>query len=236
LKVPIVVLASGRGSNFQAILKAIELGILEAEVRALIVDRKDAGAIQIAEAAQIPVEIVEPPRSSSGAAKSFAKNFDGMGDSERLEMRKRHDEAILRASSSYFPKFLVLAGYKRVIGTRLIEAFRSERGYSRIINIHPSLLPAFPGLGSYKSAFQYGVKATGVTVHLVEAEVDQGPVCAQQAFEIGDCKNAEDVEKRGLAVEHKLYSETLGWVLPERFEIESRGTNEKDRRTCVFPS
>jgi phosphoribosylglycinamide formyltransferase-1 len=105
----------------------------------------------------------------------------------------------------------------------LIEAFRSERGYSRIINIHPSLLPAFTGVSSYRQAFEFGVKTTGVTVHLVEAAVDSGPICAQEVFDIGDCKSVDEVERRGLAIEHRLFPETLKWVLPEAFSVEKRG-------------
>ena len=109
-----------------------------------------------------------------------------------------------------------------------------------MVNIHPSLLPAFPGLNSYAQAYRYGAKVAGVTVHLVEAEVDSGPICAQEAFSIDDCQSEEEVEKRGLAVEHQLFPQVLSWVLPEKFIIERRpllGSSEKaNGRLCVCPN
>src|SRR6185437_4066764 len=126
-------------------------------------------------------------------------------------------QAVLDALSPFAPHFLVMAGYMKVVSSKLIEAFRSERGYSRITNIHPSLLPAFPGVRSYEQAFRYGAHWTGVTVHLVEEAVDTGPICAQEAFGIAKCQSAEEVERLGLEIEHRLYPSTLQWVLMESF-------------------
>jgi phosphoribosylglycinamide formyltransferase-1 len=105
----------------------------------------------------------------------------------------------------------------RILTPYLIDAFRCDKGYSRMVNIHPSLLPAFPGTHAYAQAFRYGVKITGVTVHLVEPVVDSGPICAQEAFSIEDCQSEDEVEMRGLAVEHRLYPKALNWILAERF-------------------
>ncbi len=211
MKTPIAVLASGRGSNFEAILRAIQGEQLDADIRVLVTDNPQAKAIQIAQWAGIPVEIVEPPKSLNPE------------DAQALSARRlQHDEAILRALSRHLPKFLVMAGYMRVVTPRLIEAFRSDRGYSRIVNIHPSLLPAFPGVESYAQAFHHGVKITGSTVHLVEEQVDSGPICAQTAFDISACRTQAEVETRGLAIEHRLFPETLSWVLPEAFDVETR--------------
>ena len=211
MKTPIAVLASGRGSNFEAILRAIQGEQLDADIRVLVTDNPQAKAIQIAQWAGIPVEIVEPPKSLTPE------------DVQALSSRRlQHDEAILRALSRHLPKFLVMAGYMRVVTPRLIEAFRSDRGYSRIVNIHPSLLPAFPGVESYAQAFHHGVKITGSTVHLVEEQVDSGPICAQTAFDISACRTQAEVETRGLAIEHRLFPETLSWVLPEAFDVETR--------------
>lgn len=207
MKTPIVILASGRGSNFRAIVEACRAGRLDAEIRALITDQPQAGAIAIAREAGIAVEVVAWPSREA---------HPGLGVEER---RMLHDRVLLEVVRRLDPRFIVLAGYRRVMTRPLIEAFRSERGYSRIINIHPSLLPAFPGLDSYGQAFRHGVKVTGVSIHLVEEVVDSGPICAQEAFSIADCREVFDVEKRGLEIEHRLYPETLSWVLPERFEV-----------------
>lgn len=200
--VEIVVFASGRGSNFDSITSAIEGGKLPAKITALVCDVPGAPVIEKARSKNIRVLQYSYPGN-----------------------RKEHDHDILLGLHGLprFPRFAVLAGYKRIFSPKMIEAFRSgSAGYSRIVNIHPSLLPAFPGLGSYRKAFEYGCKTTGVTVHLVDEEVDHGPICAQKSFSIENCKTHEEVEQRGLEIEHSLYPETLAWVLPEKFEIQGR--------------
>lgn len=218
--IPIAVLASGRGSNFQAILRTIQKGKLQAEVAVLVTDQPSAGALKIAQEAGIPTVVVPAVEASP--------TISG------LEARRReHDARVIEAMKPYAPRFLVMAGYMRIVTPVLLEPFRSERGYTRIVNVHPSLLPAFPGVSSYAQAFEHGVQVTGVSVHLVEEQVDSGPILAQEAFSIRDLSSAQQVETRGLAVEHRLYPETLNWVLPENFEIEYRG---KARRPCVRPN
>ncbi len=208
--IPVAVLASGRGSNFDAILAAIRQGKLDARVVALVSDQPSAPVLQKATAEGIEAICVP-----------------GLGK----ERREEHEREILKRLGPFAPRFLVMAGYMRIVTPVLIEAFRSERGYSRVTNVHPSLLPAFPGVKSYAQAFSHGVKVAGVTVHLVEEEVDSGPICAQEAFSIGDCSSAEEVERLGLAIEHRLYPETLSWVLPEKFEVVQR-----EGRVCVRKS
>jgi phosphoribosylglycinamide formyltransferase-1 len=199
---PIAIFASGRGSNFDAILRAVREGRLAADIVALVSDRAEAPALEKARAAGIRAIHVAPPANLKGD-----------------ERRRAHEEAILRVLGPLSPRFLVMAGYMRVMTSTLIEAFRSERGYSRIVNVHPSLLPAFPGVSSYEQAFNHGAHLAGVSVHLVELEVDSGPICAQEAFSIADCASVEEVERRGLAIEHRLFPQTLSWVLPEKFEF-----------------
>jgi phosphoribosylglycinamide formyltransferase-1 len=217
--IPIAVLASGRGSNFDAIHDAISRGELDARIVALVSDQPGAPALAKAEAAGIRPLLVPLPDKSEAAS---------------VEARRAlHDGRVLEALATLpeKPRFLVMAGYMRVITARLLEAFRSERGYARIVNVHPSLLPAFPGAGSYARAFDHGAKLSGVSVHLVELDVDAGPICAQEAFAIDDCASAEEVERRGIAVEHRLYPRTLSWVLPENFAI-----NPVKGRFCVRPN
>jgi len=198
VKTPIAILASGRGSNFDAIHAAVKSGKLAAEIVGVVSDQPEAQVLEKARALGVKAIAVPLKKGSP---------------------RQEHEERVLAELEKLGPKFLVLAGYMRIMTPHLIEAFRCERGYSRIVNIHPSLLPAFPGVDSYGQAYRARVKETGVTVHLVESEVDSGPICAQEKFGIEDCQSVSEVEKRGLAVEHRLYSETLSWVLPEKFTL-----------------
>jgi phosphoribosylglycinamide formyltransferase-1 len=214
--IPIAVFASGRGSNFDAVLRAVREKRLAAEIVALVSDQPQAAALDKARAAGIcAIHVPVIPASASERALPPEER------ARALESRRQaHEEKILNELEKLAPRFLVMAGYMRVVTSRLIDAFRSDRGYSRIVNVHPSLLPSFPGVSAYEQAFLHGAKATGVTVHLVEREVDDGPICAQETFSIADCRTLEEVEKRGLAVEHRLYPETLSWVLPEKFTFE----------------
>lgn len=194
-KVSAIVLCSGRGSNFEAIAQAAQSGKIPLEIVALCSDRENAPVLERARRRGIVAHVLN-------------------GD------RVQRETQLLSHCEKLKPKFLILAGYMRILSSRVIDAFRSEAGYSRITNIHPSLLPAFRGLGGYSQAFNQGVKETGVTVHLVEPELDSGPILAQESFSIADCRSAQDVEDRGLAIEHRLYPETLTWALTEQFRIE----------------
>ncbi len=205
--VPIVVFASGRGSNFDSIQRAIEEKKLNARILAVISDKKDALVLSKAEKAGIVSLHVAAPVSSTQSV---------------LERRMAHEKKILEEIQKLKPQFLVLAGYMRILTSEFINEFRSEKGYVRIVNIHPSLLPSFPGTDAYAQAFRYGAKVSGVTVHFVEPKVDSGPICAQEVFSIEDCHTVGEVEKRGLEIEHRLYPQTLSWVLTEKFEIERR--------------
>lgn len=222
MSVPIAVLASGRGSNFEAIAGAIRARKLDARIVAVLSDRSGAEVLAKARAAGIQTLEVPVPAKAQGAAES---------PESLAARRKLHGDRMLEVLAPLEPRFLVLAGFMRVLSPEFIDAYRDPRGYSRIVNVHPSLLPAFPGVGSYAQAFAHGAHLAGVTVHLVEHDIDSGPICSQEAFSIADCRSAEEVETRGLAVEHRLYPRTLSWVLPERFEIEKRGG-----RPCVRPN
>lgn len=204
MSIPIVVLASGRGSGFSAIAAAVRTGQLAADIRLLLSDRE--GAPVLDKARHAGIEAVCEPLGNPRAAS-----------------REEHEKRLLAQLRKVAPRFLVLAGFMR----RLTPAFIAEYR-NRIVNVHPSLLPAFPGMNSYAQAFRYGAKVSGVTVHLVEAQVDAGPICAQEAFSIADCKSEAEVEERGLKIEHRLYPATLDWVLRENFTLV-----EREGRTCV---
>lgn len=200
----IVVLASGRGSNFDAIHRAIQEKRLNAKILAVISDRKEAPVLEKAKKAGIQAISIPVPEGSA------------------LERRALHEKKVLEELRKLKPQFLVLAGYMRILTPEFINEFRSEKEFVRIVNIHPSLLPSFPGKDSYAQAFHYGTRVTGVTVHLVDTEVDSGPICAQEVFPIEDCRTVEEVEKRGLEAEHRLYPQVLNWVLAEDFKVERR--------------
>lgn len=190
------VLASGRGSNFQAILEGIKEKQIDGKVVALIVDNPKAGAIARAQANRVPYFVVE------------RKDFAG-----KAEMEKRIVE-ILEAKKA---DLVVLAGYMRIVGNELLEKF-----VGRMINIHPSLLPSFPGLDAQKQAFEHGVKVSGCTVHFVDSGTDTGPIIEQVPVYIGDCKDAHEVAERILPYEHKVMREVVGNFSKGRYIIEGR--------------
>ena len=199
-KTPIVILASGRGSNFDAIVDAIDRGELAAQIVGVVSDREEAPVLEKARKKGLRAEAV----------------------SLRGLTRTQQDEKLLSTFARWpeQPRWVVLAGYMRILGAVFLAGFKNkEEGYFRVVNIHPALLPAFPGLHSYRQAFQYGAAVTGVTVHLVDEKMDHGPVCAQSAFSIEHCKTTEEVEQLGLVHEHQLYSKTLSWLLTESFDL-----------------
>lgn len=181
-KIKIAVFASGSGSNFAAIAEACRLGELNAEIVLMVTNKPEAYVVERAEQAGISVAAFRP------------KEFNS---------KDTYEEAILEALRASGAEWLVLAGYMRLIGQPLLKAYPSN-----IVNIHPSLLPSFPGIDAIEQAVEHGVKVTGVTVHLVDEGMDTGMILAQRAVNVvdGDVnKTAEAIH----AVEHDLYKETL---------------------------
>ena len=197
MTVKAAVLASGRGSNFKAILGEISAGRCDAKIAVLITNNPDAPAIQIARSAGIPVEII---------------------DKKRFKSREEMDDEIKKLLDKYGAGLVVLAGYMLILkGKKLLEAYRNK-----IINIHPALLPAFPGATAQKDAFEYGVKVSGVTIHLVDESLDAGPILHQEAVDIGACANSEDVAKKILKIEHKAYAKVIDSFSKGDYVIEGR--------------
>lgn len=176
------VFASGSGSNFQAIYDAIQEGNLAGEAVLVVTDKPDAFIVTRAAKARIETLAIKPSSFPSKTA---------------------YEKAILEKLNELDVEWIVLAGYMRLIGDVLLQAFPN-----RIINIHPSLLPAFPGKDAIGQALEHGVKVTGVTVHYVDAGMDTGPIIAQQAVEVVE-GNREQTEERIHAVEHALYTKAL---------------------------
>jgi phosphoribosylglycinamide formyltransferase 1 len=181
-KTKIAVFASGSGSNFTAIEEACRNGELNAEIALVVTNRPDAYVVERAGKADIPVAAFRP--------KDYAS-------------RELYEAAILDALHEVGAEWLVLAGYMRLVGHTLLSAYPS-----RIVNIHPSLLPSFPGKDAIGQAIEHGVKVTGVTVHLVDEGMDTGPILAQCAVDVVD-GDAEKTAEAIHAVEHFLYKDTL---------------------------
>ncbi|MCL5984955.1 MAG: phosphoribosylglycinamide formyltransferase [Actinobacteria bacterium] len=183
----IVVLASGNGSNFQAIIDAIDRGEINAMISALITNNPDAYALKRAHKHGIPSVLIKPSEFGS---------------------REEYDDALLDALMEMDPDLIVLAGYMLLLGKRIVTKFKG-----RIINIHPALLPSFKGTHGVRDAFEYGVKITGVTVHFVDEGIDTGKIIAQEAVAILDDDTLKALEERIHKVEHKLYPQTIAELL-----------------------
>ncbi len=190
------VLASGRGSNFQSIVDAIESGRIKASVRLLIVDKSDAFAIERAKKHSIEHLYINP------------KEFPSKDDF----FRKIAEELKARDID-----LVVLAGFMRIVRKPLIEAFPY-----RIMNIHPALLPSFPGLHGQKQAADYGVKISGCTVHFVDEGMDTGPVIIQAAVPVRPDDTEDTLSARILKLEHKIYPEAVKLYAEGRLTVEGR--------------
>jgi phosphoribosylglycinamide formyltransferase-1 len=192
----IAVLASGRGSNLQAILDAVAAGQLDIEIAGVFSDRTDALALQRARDAGIHAEALRP--------KGFAS-------------REAFDDAFFTRVDAVGPDLIVCAGYMRIIGAAAAEA-----RHGRMINIHPSLLPLFKGLHTHQQALDANVAEHGASVHFVTAELDGGPVIAQARVPVLPGDDADALAARVLAREHPLLVETLRWLAAGRITLHER--------------
>lgn len=196
------VLASGRGSNFQSIIDEIESKRLNAEIALLITDNPTAYAIERAKKHGIEFLVMRPKEFSS-------KDIFFIKIAEELKARN--------------VDLVVLAGFMRIVGKPLIDVFPN-----RIMNIHPALLPAFPGLHGQRQALEYGVKISGCTVHFVDGGVDTGPIIIQAAVPVYPDDTEETLSERILRYEHKIYPEAIrlfseGRVAVEGSKVRIRG-------------
>lgn len=191
----LAVLLSGRGSNFQAIHEAIQRGELPAEIVCVIANRPGAAGIARARDHGYAAHILDH--------KSFAD-------------RAAHEGEVLRVLEEASPDFICLAGYMRLLGAPFIERWRN-----RILNIHPSLLPSFPGVDAQAQAVAYGVKVSGCTVHFVDERLDAGPILVQRAVPVQDDDTAETLAARILVQEHEAYVGALR-RLTGRWRIDGR--------------
>ncbi|HTX22609.1 MAG TPA: phosphoribosylglycinamide formyltransferase [Candidatus Aquilonibacter sp.] len=191
------VLGSGKGSNFAAIADGIAAGQVPAEIAAVLSDVETAGILSLAHARRIPAKFIPPGKF-------------------RTKLDEEAERAFVSALQNAGVNLVVLAGFMRVLKGDFLRAFEG-----RIVNIHPSLLPSFPGLESWKQALDYGVKVTGCTVHFVDAGVDAGPIIGQQTVPVLDADTPETLHRRIHAAEHELYPKCVAAIA--RGEISVQG-------------
>jgi phosphoribosylglycinamide formyltransferase-1 len=190
------VLISGRGSNLQALIDAIQDGRLDAEIAVVISNREDAPGLERARRAGIAALCISHRGWPS---------------------RDDYDRALARELQARHVRLVCLAGFMRLVGAPLIEAFPDA-----ILNIHPSLLPAFPGVDAQRQAVEHGAKVSGVTVHLVTLELDGGPIILQRSVPVQDDDTVETLAARILVEEHRAYPEAVRTVLQGGWRIEGR--------------
>lgn len=192
----LVVLISGRGSNLKAIIEAINSGKLDARISLVLSNRKDAKGLEIAQTAGIRTKFVDP---------SF------------FEIRRGYDIYIAELIRKENPDLVVLAGYMRVLSDEFIDAFDGK-----IVNIHPSILPAFQGKNAQKQAFEYRSLITGCSVHFVDKQLDNGPLIIQAAVPVEPEDTLETLQQKILSFEHRIYPQAIKWILEGRVRVEGR--------------
>ncbi len=188
----LAIFGSGSGTNAQAIIDAVEAGTLDAEIKCILSDVKDATILERARKHHIPAIYFD--------CAPFKTKLDGEAEQKVLQTLEEHGV-----------NFIALAGFMRIVKNGLLNAYAGH-----IINIHPSLLPSFPGLDSGKQAFDYGVKFTGCTVHFVDAGIDTGAIINQKCITIEDTDTLDSMMQKLHAQEHIAYPEALQWIAEGR--------------------
>ncbi len=189
----IAVLVSGRGTNLQAIINAIKRGAIAGKIKIVLSDNPDAYALKRAKRNDIKARVVN------------YKSFSG---------KEEYEQEVMQQLDNYKIDLIVLAGYMRILGSNFIKKY-----HSRIINIHPALLPAFPGLNAQKQALKYGVKISGCTVHFVDEGMDSGPIILQKAIKVKQSDDEESLSKRILKYEHQLLPRAIQLFAQNKIQI-----------------
>jgi phosphoribosylglycinamide formyltransferase-1 len=200
-KFKLAVLVSGRGSNLQAIIDSIEQNELNVHLSAVLSDSEDALALKRAEKHGIETFFINPATYHN---------------------RKAFDKAMINRLRAMSIDLICLAGYMRILGKEFIQTFSGK-----IINIHPSLLPAFPGLNAQKQAIEYGVKFSGCTAHFVDEKVDSGPIILQTAVPVYDHDNEESLSQRILEQEHHIYPKAIKLIAENKLNLNNRTVTHK---------
>ena len=193
-QLPIGVLVSGGGTNLQAIIDAIEAKRLEAAIKLVLSNKVDAYGLVRAKNHGIATEIL---------------------DHRKYPSRETYDEAVVDLLRAHGVELVVLAGFMRIVGADFVQRFDG-----RLVNIHPSLLPAFPGLHTHRRALEAGCKVAGATVHFVTGELDHGPIIAQAVVPVLAGDSEDDLGARVLVQEHRLYPLAIGWLVAGELQRE----------------
>lgn len=192
----LVILISGRGSNMAAILEAEHAGAIAAHVVSVISNRAEAAGLTVAAARGIPTTVVDERHYHDRGPITF-------------------EQGLVAAIDALSPDLVVLAGFMRILSAELVSRYEG-----RMLNIHPSLLPAYPGLRTHQRALADGVKVHGCTVHFVTSQVDHGPIVAQAAVAVRDDDDAASLAARVLAAEHRILVDAVRWFCDDRLAID----------------
>ena len=190
----LAILISGNGSNLQAIIDAIESGRLNAEIKAVVSNNPEAYGLLRATRHNLHTRVI---------------------DDHDYDSRKCYDEELQHYLESVGPDYIVLAGFMRILGPCFIDAFEH-----RILNIHPSLLPAYKGLNTYQRALDNAETRHGVSIHLVTAELDAGPIILQASYTVEAGDRAEDLHTKGIQLEHQMFPQVLSWLGEKKLTIK----------------
>jgi phosphoribosylglycinamide formyltransferase-1 len=221
----LVVLLSGSGTNLQSFLDRSAEGTLLGEVAAVVSDRPGAYGLNRARKANVPVHVVEYRKilsdrsggAKSGLLKSYDSNQRILSDPDthsrmaRLERLLQAEKALIETIDTYRPDYILLAGFMRLLTPYFLNHY-NRGGEMRVVNIHPALLPAFPGRHGYEDTYAYGCKWGGITVHFVDEGEDTGPVIAQAVYPLFPGENLELVKQRGLRLEYEVYAQVVNWL------------------------
>jgi phosphoribosylglycinamide formyltransferase-1 len=202
----VIIMASGTGSNATNLIQYAKKKLTNVNICAVITDNPNAGIIERCDDLEVNCYIVPFER-----VKSLTY------EANKLE----HEQKILEIADSYKADWIMLAGYMRILSSDFIFYYRDENlGASRVINIHPALLPDFKGKDGYEQAFAANVPESGVTVHLVDAGIDTGPILLQEKFKRIESDTLEDFKSRGLKIEHKLYPQILELIENKNIKLQ----------------
>lgn len=202
MPMPIAVLVSGAGSNLQAMIDKIEAGILDAEIRIVISNKADAYGLERARAHGVRWAVV---------------------DHRKYNSREAYDAELVRIMREHGCQAVVLAGFMRILSPVLLQAFPG-----RVLNIHPALLPSFPGVHGTGDAVDYAVRVSGCSVHFVDEKMDNGPLIIQAAVPVRPDDDQEALAERILKFEHRIYPQAIQWLAKGRLSVEGRKVAVKD--------
>lgn len=250
-KLRIAVLVSGGGTNLQALIDRSAEGALNAEIVVVASDRADAYGLVRAAKAGIPHHVVDYASILKGdsphlsekpcgvdlveldAVQKILRIADPKARLDRLERLVRAEQALIQVLDPYEPDLVCLAGFMRLVSPYFIRRYNHD-GAWRILNIHPALLPAFPGRHGYEDTFNYGCRWGGITVHFVDQGEDTGPILAQAVYPVWPDDTVEDVRSRGLALEYEAYGQCIQWLADGQVHVD--GSTPRPKVTITDPA